>query len=408
MWRRLAAITGALLTSVHACSIYDPEDLTPGDSSWVPSGGDGGQGGKVSSQGGGRSGTSPMGGSSSGTSGTGGTVGGGGLGGAMGGVSGSGGAGGGAPPQGGSAAVGNAGASPGDGTGGVSGAAGEAGAAGEGGAPVEGDAGAGGGGAGDPDEIAGGAPSAGAGGSGEEAGAAGADSVDGASGAGGEIGSAGAPGSGGSSTGGTSSVSPLLIDDCEDGDHRIVLQDGRNGYWATFDDLTGGTVFPPVGASDGFMSRTIPNTGTGEYAVYFAANGHQLGAGVGFELVSGKEPYSLAYDYAGIAFGARAVKAPLTIHVRLPVVATVVEGGLCTPPPAPADTSCFDHFFVEVDLTTSWKTYTVYWDDPDLIQGGWGYPAGEFDPREIVAIEWFIPTPSGAEIWIDDVRFVEK
>jgi len=423
-WRRLAAITGALLTSVHACRVYDPDDLTPG-ASLPPAafGGDaglgGGGGGKTSSPGGGRTGTSAMGGNTSGASGTGGVISGGGFGGGSGGLVGGATPTGGATHQGGSSAVAGQSGTPEEA--GAGGASGAAGALGEGGSLGEGEAGAGGA-AGEPGELAGGAPSAGAPGSPEEGGAAGEDGGEGVACAGGAsasggttskggsggAASGGAPGSGGAGTGGSSSVSRLLIDDCEDGNHRIILRDGRNGYWATFDDGTeGATVFPAVGKSDDFMSSTRANTGTGEYAVRFSAEGFVFGAGVGFEFISGKEPYELASEYAGIAFGARASDAPITIHVRLPVVATVLEGGLCEWP-GETGTSCFDHFFVEVDLTTSWKTYSVYWDDPDLGQGGWGYSAGAFDPSEIVALEWFIPAPTNGEIWIDDIRFIEK
>lgn len=361
-WRRLAALTAAGVLGIHACTVYDEADLERSDEiGGVPSGGQtrntGGEPpfvGKPSTSGGG--------------SGRGGG-GGGGTAGAQGGSS--------ATPnggRGGGVAVPSGGASPGA-SGGMLGQAGSGEANG-------GDPGSPGGAPGE----AGGSGEAGApGGGGESAG--GAPGSDGGA----------APGSAGASDGGAPPVEPPvppeLIDDGEDSNSRIRSHQGRSGYWSTFDESC---VLSPTSSSSPFMSAVTEGTGSGSFALHFVASGGaENGCGVNLELTSNPvEPYD-ASAYSGIAFGARSETGEQIVSFRIVLAATDPRFELCE--------VCYDHFRIDVELSTTWQEFTVPF--ASLAQAGWGDPVDAVDPAALVGIQWVAP-PGDADFWLDDVRFV--
>jgi hypothetical protein len=363
-WRRLAAATAAGLLGIHACSVYDEADLEsePSDEPGAPLTG----GTKNSSSSGG-----VFIGTRGGNAGTG--------------IGGSGGKGGGAPAanggRGGAATSGGASGKIGSGAG-ADGAGADGGDPGttpsNGGAPS--DAGA---------SNLGGAPDA----------TGGTPGVGGASG-----GSAPASGgaSGGSATGGAV-VAPALIDDGEDANNRIKVNQGRNGYWSTFDAAAGCTLSPESGASP-FMAEAPSGTGTGNYALNFVSSGGAAdGCGVNLEFTSPVELYD-ASEYTGISFGARSESAAKTLLFKVVVAATDPRFEQCDPAAA-ADSmmQCYDHLQTTVQLTTAWQEIVVPF--ADLVQEGWGYSAGDFDATTLVAIQW-VAKPGTANVWIDDVKFV--
>jgi hypothetical protein len=360
-WRRLAAVTAAGLLGIHACRVYDEADTEPSDEPGAELTG----GTKSGSSGGG---APPFPGSRGGNGGAG-TGGSGGKGGSPPTVSG--GRGGGMATAGGATgkAGSNAGADGGDpGTPSDGGAPSNAGASNLGGAP----------------DASGGAPV-----------------VGGASG-----GSAPASGgsSGGSATGG-SIVLPELIDDGEDADNRIKVNQGRNGYWSTF-DATAGCELSPASGMHPFMAEPPSGTGTGNYALHFVSSGGAAdGCGVNLEFTSNPvKPYD-ASEYIGISFGARASAAKALLF-KVVVAATDPRFEQCDPD-AVADSmmQCYDHLQTTVQLTTAWQQIVVQF--ADLVQEGWGYPAGDFDATTLVAIQW-VAKPGTADVWIDDVKFVSE
>jgi hypothetical protein len=221
-------------------------------------------------------------------------------------------------------------------------------------------------------------------------------------------GATGGAGTGGASTGGVPTA-PELIDDCENGNNQIVVHSGRNGYWATFGP-TACNLSPPSMPNSTmaaqFMTAISAGTGTGMKALHFVSEGGDEDAcGVGFDFRSTRDLYD-ASDYAGVSFGALSVSGSQVILVKVATAGTDPKFGFCDETAeAGSGEQCYDHFFAEVTLDDTWRVYSVSFDD--LVQEGWGFvPPDGFDRAEIVGIQW-VAKPGTANIWIDDVKFVE-
>jgi hypothetical protein len=355
-WRRLAGATAACLLNVHACRVYDESDLES-SSEVIES-----TGGRAPAASGG--GAPPFNGAPTGGSG--------------------------AAPSGGSSG-GGVGAAAAAGRGGAPGTSGGTGGksapSAQGGEPDAGDPGSGG--AAGSDDAGGEAGGDGSGGNQQQGGApSGGTPAGGASG-----GSVTA--TGGSATGGSPPIAPELIDDCEDRNNRIRINQGRNGYWSTFDAGTGCTLSPSNSTGNMFMADTEDGSGTGRYALHFVSSGGTDGCGITLEFLSPKELYD-ASDYVGISFGARSEDGNKETLVKIAVAGTDPDFGLC-------GTECYDHFETTVLLGENWDEHVVRFED--LAQVGWGFDAGDFDASNVVAIQW-LAVPGAANIWIDDVKFV--
>jgi hypothetical protein len=224
-------------------------------------------------------------------------------------------------------------------------------------------------------------------------------------GASGGSGPAGGGSSGGSATGGTV-VLPELIDDGEDADNRIKVNQGRNGYWSTFDAAAGCALSPASGAHP-FMAAASSGTGTGNYALHFVSSGGATdGCGVNLEFTSAPVELYDASEYIGISFGARSASAAKALLFKVVVAATDPRFEQCDPDAAEDSMmQCYDHLQTTVQLTTAWQQIVVPF--ADLVQEGWGYSAGDFDATTLVAIQW-VAKPGTADVWIDDVKFVSE
>jgi hypothetical protein len=225
---------------------------------------------------------------------------------------------------------------------------------------------------------------------------------------GGGGGTTGGAETGGASTGGAPTA-PELIEDCENGNNQIVVNQGRNGYWATFGP-TACNVSPPSMPNSTmaaqFMTATSTGTGTGSRALHFVSQGgDEDSCGVGFDFRSTRDLYD-ASDYAGVSFGALSVSGSQVILVKVATAGTDPKFGFCDETAeAGSGKQCYDHFFAEVTLDDTWRVYSVSFDD--VVQEGWGFvPPDGFDSAEIVGIQW-VAKPGTANIWIDDVKFVE-
>jgi hypothetical protein len=130
--------------------------------------------------------------------------------------------------------------------------------------------------------------------------------------------------------------------------------------------------------------------------------------------------------YAGITFWARA-ESPGGRKLRVQVndVNTDPRGGICQDKDTSASTYCYNAFGVQVDLTDTFRQYTL--DFSTFTQrGGWGYhPADGIDWTRVFTLNFEMDLPScvssatsmcpgtGAptlsfDIWIDDLYFVNK
>jgi len=182
-----------------------------------------------------------------------------------------------------------------------------------------------------------------------------------------------------------------LVDDLEDGDTLIPKQDGRDGWWYTWVDGTGGE-FMPAGA----WAPTDVDAFAGQFSARISGSGFlDWGATLGVTL-NRECPYD-GSAFSGIEFWARGVGRT---RVRFTTMATVPNGLS----PGTCEGVCWDDFGTFIDLTQTWTRYTVAWGD--LSQEGWGEPA-EFDPLGLLAIVWQAGM-SGTEfdVWVDDIRFL--
>ncbi len=155
------------------------------------------------------------------------------------------------------------------------------------------------------------------------------------------------------------------------------------------------------------MTAISAGTGTGMKALHFASQGgDEDSCGVGFDFLQARNLYD-ASDYAGVSFGARSVTGSQIVLVKVSTAGTDPKFGFCDETAeSGSGEQCYDHFFAEVTLDDTWRDYTVAF--ADLVQEGWGFePPDGFDPAEIVGIQW-VAKPGTANIWIDDVRFVEE
>ena len=166
-------------------------------------------------------------------------------------------------------------------------------------------------------------------GTGNDSGSAGTGTAGSATGAGGSAGDTGTGNSTGA--GGTGTVADM-IDNLDDADGRIIMANGRQGPWHSFNDSNGGNQQPPIGT--GFLP--VPGgANSTSHAVHTTGSGYQFG-GVGFDLNNSttmpESMQSQAYNasaYNGITFWA---KGTGTLRIEFPMRSFVPtdRGGSCT------------------------------------------------------------------------------
>lgn len=184
-----------------------------------------------------------------------------------------------------------------------------------------------------------------------------------------------------------------LIDDLEDNDPQIAKKEGREGYWFTFADTKGSTIFPkgefkaePGGPDGSHLAAHMHGTIT--------ASGKDPYVGMGFSFLNPKGSYD-GTKYKGISFWA---KGPGKVRFEVPDVNTQPEGDRCS--------DCYNNFGVELYLDDQWKRYTVPF-ERIAQQSGWGDQTGAVAVKELYGVQWQFKT-AGAnyDIWIDDIEFV--
>lgn len=243
---------------------------------------------------------------------------------------------------------------------------------------------------------------------GGRAGAPGSGGKGGAGGSsGGAAGEAATGGSDGGDGGGEIITNPELIDDMEDRNQYILPYEGRDGLWYTAFGANGSASDAPGTENNPMatVSAEEPNKAPGStYAVEFkGTGGTEWGAMLALDFLQPdkatkvKKPYD-ASKYTGLKFWIKA-EAAVTIVLRLPLKDTTSEAnGACV-----ASDNCEDHFQYLLDLTTEWTEVTLSWED--FSQVGWGYRVGAFDPKQIVSVQFLVPTKKTAHFWLDDISF---
>jgi poly(3-hydroxybutyrate) depolymerase len=181
-----------------------------------------------------------------------------------------------------------------------------------------------------------------------------------------------------------------IIDDFETEPDRIALNEGRDGYWYSYDDSTGGK-----------LEREERRDGTG--VLYVASSGFtNWGAGVGFTL-NPETSRTKVYPYDASAYSGIRLRARGRGRVRL--LATSVastpksEGGSCTR----SGDSCYDRPGVWVDLTGDWQTMSYPF--CALVSEGWGSEPLGLSPADIVGFQFQFESSKDVELWLDDLEF---
>jgi hypothetical protein len=181
-----------------------------------------------------------------------------------------------------------------------------------------------------------------------------------------------------------------LIDDFDDGDARLLPNDGRDGSWSVGQDGTGTltTPVPPVPAEGG-------SNGTG-FAMRLAGSGFsQWGANLNLEFRNGAAPYD-ASAHRGIRFSARGTGKLRVIFMQQ----NLAPGHLCSTCDT-ASGECGQLYSTDLFLSGLWSQYVVDW--PILVP-----PTTlntPFAQDQLMTIQFEAPAPDPFDIWIDDLSF---
>ena len=184
-----------------------------------------------------------------------------------------------------------------------------------------------------------------------------------------------------------------IVEDGEDGDGRVLVRDGRGGYWFTFQDSEGSTIDPPSGPFK-MGSPGHDSAHAARMRGHLASSGKSIYAGMGLSLTDPRGPYD-ASKYTGVTFWA---KGPGRVRFELPDVHTAPEGGICK--------DCYNDFGVTLALEDHWVKYTILFDWMQQ-RPNWGDPYPHVEPSQVIAMEWeFDGTGRDFDISIDDIAFV--
>jgi endoglucanase len=194
-----------------------------------------------------------------------------------------------------------------------------------------------------------------------------------------------------------------VIDDMEDNNNQISIIGERGGYWYTYADKDGSTVWPLPGDSGGTFTM-VEGGHDSKYAAEM--KGHLAGksivyAAMGLNFMDPKEPYN-ASTYEGITFYAkRAANTIGKLNIKMPDGNTDPDGQICS--------ACFNDYGYAINVGEQWQRYVLPFNDlkqePD-----WGAPRKpHIDRKKVYAIHFEAKVPSGEyDFFIDDIAFVCK
>ncbi len=103
----------------------------------------------------------------------------------------------------------------------------------------------------------------------------------------------------------------------------------------------------------------------------------------------------------GISFWIRgSVAGGGKVRVLLPLLGTDPLGQKCG---ANAQLACLDHVSLLVPVSEEWVQHTILFSE--LHQAGWGVPLAQFNPHELLGIEWSAGT-AVLDFWLDDLALL--
>lgn len=192
------------------------------------------------------------------------------------------------------------------------------------------------------------------------------------------------------------------ISDGEDNNNQTEVIEGRGGYWYTFVDDAGSTVWPEAGSRGGTFEMSPGGANGTKYASRFkgqiAATGNLVFAGMGMNFVDPKGPYD-ASKYGGVSFWAK--KGPgsvAKVRLKVPDNNTDPDGGVCS--------ECFNDFGLDLTLTENWQKFVIPFSAMKQ-QKGWGKPRkSEIDAKTIYGLQFQVNVLAQPyDIWVDEIQF---
>jgi hypothetical protein len=194
-------------------------------------------------------------------------------------------------------------------------------------------------------------------------------------------------------------VNISIVDDMEDGSPlQIPANGGRTGNWITFTDGSAGT------AALAFPTTTYPQGGM--RSLRFYGGGFSV-FGAGAELTL-HGPATTYYDvkaagFNGFQFWARAAAPDTAFRVNFPDSHSDPLGAACSAATGCTTGCCYDHFGVDMKLTTDWKLYRIRFEQ--LYRVNFNGPAATFDPTKVYHID-FRTFLGSFDVYLDDLAFI--
>jgi hypothetical protein len=189
-----------------------------------------------------------------------------------------------------------------------------------------------------------------------------------------------------------------IVDDMEDGSAlQIPALAGRVGHWLTFNDGSAGS------DTLAFPTTTYPQGGT--HSLRFYGGGFSVfGAGAELVLTGTTSTYYdvKSHGYNGLQFWARAT-APTSFRVNIADSTSDPAGGVCSGVTGCVTNCCYDHYGVDMTLSTDWKLYRIRFDQ--LYRVNLNGPGTPFDPTKVFHID--LRTFLGTfDVYVDDIAFI--
>jgi endoglucanase len=193
-----------------------------------------------------------------------------------------------------------------------------------------------------------------------------------------------------------------VISDNDDNDNQVNVIGGRGGYWYTFIDEEGTSVWPTAGAHGGTFEMSPGGAESTPYAARYkgtvSATGSIVLAGMGMNFLDPKGGYD-ASKYKGFSFWAK--KGPGStgnVRLKVPDQYTDPDGGKCS--------ECYNDNGINLTLTEEWQQFTIAFKHLKQLPG-WGRPMrAKLDSSAVYGLQFQVNEPGATyDIWVDQIRF---
>ncbi len=191
-----------------------------------------------------------------------------------------------------------------------------------------------------------------------------------------------------------------LVDDMEDGDGQLLLAGGRDGYWYTFGDDTGGYLEPGEGV-DFAMGYVEPaRTGSVRAARLLGGNFQDWGAALAFDFDADFAPYD-ASSFTGLRFFARSARGDIELAVAFPDRNSTPQAGSAI---RAARARAFPASIIPSPTSRSPRSGpSTPFGSTSLERGPASLPP--FDATAVYSVHFGTPAGGTFDVWIDDVAF---